>query len=358
MEKRVTIQDIAAEAGVSTGTVHRALKGKKGVSEPVRQRILDLCARHGYQANEAAAALKRGQIRLAAAFPGPEAGVNRYFYDSIWRGVRRQIDAMRGYRVELIELPFYAGTPRDQAAVLADCLDRYPDGLDGLLTTGQFDAHYLPVLARFRASGIPIVLACDDAPTCGRLACVQADHVTNGRMVGELLAAQLPANGTVLLCAGDLLLTSHSQTAEAFQAYLREYRPDLTCIPLHGYANEADLRLQLASLLASHPEITGAFSVCARLSALLIEQVTAQQRAGRIRIVASDLFAETAQALTDGVIQNILFKDPERQAAQAARLLCDAALSAQPVAQDVQYVESRILFRSNLHWYQEGRTGT
>lgn len=29
MKSRVTIKDIAAEAGVSTGTVHRALYGKK-----------------------------------------------------------------------------------------------------------------------------------------------------------------------------------------------------------------------------------------------------------------------------------------------------------------------------------------
>ena len=47
MEHRVTIKEIAAEAGVSTGTVHRALYGKKGLSEQTRQQILDLCARRG-----------------------------------------------------------------------------------------------------------------------------------------------------------------------------------------------------------------------------------------------------------------------------------------------------------------------
>ena len=45
MEHRVTIKEIAAEAGVSTGTVHRALYGKKGLSEQTRQQILDLRAR-------------------------------------------------------------------------------------------------------------------------------------------------------------------------------------------------------------------------------------------------------------------------------------------------------------------------
>ena len=49
MKSRVTIKDIAAEAGVSTGTVHRALYGKKGISDTVRHRILDICAAHDYQ---------------------------------------------------------------------------------------------------------------------------------------------------------------------------------------------------------------------------------------------------------------------------------------------------------------------
>lgn len=63
MEHRVTIKEIAAEAGVSTGTVHRALYGKKGLSEQTRQQILDLCARRGYRANSAGV---RAQAQRAA----------------------------------------------------------------------------------------------------------------------------------------------------------------------------------------------------------------------------------------------------------------------------------------------------
>ena len=74
---RVTIKDIAQEAGVSTGTVHRALYGKKGVSAAVRDRILALCARYGYHANLSASALKHGPVRVAAAFPSMD-GLNRF----------------------------------------------------------------------------------------------------------------------------------------------------------------------------------------------------------------------------------------------------------------------------------------
>ena len=71
MEHRVTIKEIAAEAGVSTGTVHRALYGKKGLSEQTRQQILDLCARRGYRANSAASALNPSARRLAGAVARP-----------------------------------------------------------------------------------------------------------------------------------------------------------------------------------------------------------------------------------------------------------------------------------------------
>ena len=82
MKKRVTIKDIAIEAGVSTGTVHRAIYGKKGVGEEVQKRIIDLCLKHGYRINTVASALKRGNLRIVAAFPAPE-GKNRFFYSSV-----------------------------------------------------------------------------------------------------------------------------------------------------------------------------------------------------------------------------------------------------------------------------------
>ena len=77
MKKRVTIKDIAIEAGVSTGTVHRAIYGKKGVGKEVQKRIIDLCLKHGYRINTVASALKRGNLRIVAAFPAPE-GKNRF----------------------------------------------------------------------------------------------------------------------------------------------------------------------------------------------------------------------------------------------------------------------------------------
>ena len=354
MRKRVTIKDIAEEAGVSTGTVHRAIYGKKGVTEEVRQRILDICAKRGYQTNTAASALKRGTVRIAAAFPGPDTN-NRFFYDNVWRGFRRQIAELHDYSLEIVELPYYAGTMNDQAAELEACYERYQGELDALITVGHFNAACRQVVHKYVDHGIPVFLACDDTPDCGRIACVQANYEITGRIVAELISSQLPAGSAVLLCAGDVLIPSHYRTVLGFEDYIRENKLDLTVIKIHGYDNADELRSRLMEALINHPEIRGAFSVSARLSVLLADLVAKMNRADEIRVIASDLFQETIQNMEAGIVKNIIYKDPESQAYLATKVMSEYLLKAQKPLNDIQYVESRVIFRSSLSLYTEDR---
>ena len=60
---RVTIIDVAAEAGVSPMTVSRALKNPRLVQEQSRQRILEAIDRLGYVPNQAASTLASARSR-------------------------------------------------------------------------------------------------------------------------------------------------------------------------------------------------------------------------------------------------------------------------------------------------------
>ena len=270
MEHRVTIKEIAAEAGVSTGTVHRALYGKKGLSEQTRQQILDLCARRGYRANSAASALKRSALRIAAAFPGPQEE-NSYFYGSVWHGFRRCMAELDDYNLEVLELPYYPGTERGQAETLNACFEQYGGKIDALLTVGPTEDTARRAVQRYSSAGTPVFFACDDAEGCGRIACVQADHDMAGRIAAELLSAQLSPGDAVLLCAGDAHTPSHYRMAAGFEAYLRENSVPLTLVRADGYHDKQELALRLRRTLAEDARISGAFSVSARLSVLLAD---------------------------------------------------------------------------------------
>jgi LacI family transcriptional regulator len=57
----VRITDVAAEAGVSVGTVSKALNGRADVSATTRDRVRDIAARLGFQPNQLARSLPTGR---------------------------------------------------------------------------------------------------------------------------------------------------------------------------------------------------------------------------------------------------------------------------------------------------------
>lgn len=60
MAGRVSIRDVAREAGVSTALASFALNGREGVAPATRERILDVARRLGYRADPLARALRTG----------------------------------------------------------------------------------------------------------------------------------------------------------------------------------------------------------------------------------------------------------------------------------------------------------
>ena len=125
MEHRVTIKEIAAEAGVSTGTiVHRALYGKKGLPSKRANRYW-ICA-HG-----AATAPRFRRVRAQAQRAAHRGRASRptgrklLFYGSVWHGFRRCMAELDDYNLEVLELPYYPGTERGQAETLNACFEQY-----------------------------------------------------------------------------------------------------------------------------------------------------------------------------------------------------------------------------------------
>lgn len=95
--KRVTISDIAREAGVSPGAVSFALNGRPGVSEQTRQRILAIAEQHSWQPSSTARALvgaKAGVIGLAVNRPARTLGTEAFFTELI-AGVQSSLAAQR-----------------------------------------------------------------------------------------------------------------------------------------------------------------------------------------------------------------------------------------------------------------------
>lgn len=142
MSAAVTIRDIARLAGVSPGTVSRALKNEPGLTEATRQMVLDAAHAQGYDFSN----LRRKRLRRISFLLHRQhhTAASSPFYSPVLQG------AEQACRQQGIVLSFMAVGPAD--GVAEQLRSHAPDAI---LCAGFFEPE---VLAALRASGKPLVL--------------------------------------------------------------------------------------------------------------------------------------------------------------------------------------------------------
>jgi LacI family transcriptional regulator, repressor for deo operon, udp, cdd, tsx, nupC, and nupG len=137
----VTIRDVANRAGVSIGTVSRALKNQTGLTEETRQQVLRSALELGYDTTN----LRPNKLRRVSFLTSrlPDLTINP-FYSPVLHGVE---DACRD---EEIVLSYISLRPGDRAVELVRRHEA-----DGLLCAGYFEPK---LIERIAAIGLPLVL--------------------------------------------------------------------------------------------------------------------------------------------------------------------------------------------------------
>ena len=94
---KVTIKDIAKTVGVNVSTVSRALNGKSGVSDELRQKILQVAKQMGYSPDMTATGLKKGRTKIIGVLI-PD--ISNPFFAQIVRGMEKVFNPV-GYHLLL-----------------------------------------------------------------------------------------------------------------------------------------------------------------------------------------------------------------------------------------------------------------
>lgn len=216
MVKRVTIRDVAREAGVSIALVsfvmnrdHRRADGSVAyrVSDETVARITEIAERLNYHPNSAASSLRSGRTRTIGVVVSDIA--NRFFSDIV-----RYIENVAysaGYTVLCASTDEQADKLESMLSVLTN------KGVDGLIIatcSGGADA-----VSRVVDSGLPVVLLDRDIAGLD-VSRVMLDNVRAGAMgVGKLYA-----NGyrRIELVSYDMGISSIGEREEGYRRAMRE----------------------------------------------------------------------------------------------------------------------------------------
>ena len=341
---KVTLKMIAAEAGVSIGTVARALNNRDGVNQITRQMILSVAERLDYHPGKLAGAPARKKaLRIGVAYPEMPGE----FYSLIDKGVADAANELADIGVIVESIRYEAQSPEIELARLSDLdVSKY----DGLAINSAGPA-IEAVIDRFIAFGLPVITFNTDAVNSSRLFYVGSNTRLSGRMGAEMLAMLMCHSGKVAVLGDFTRATPFIERFSGFCEYIQQNYPDIQIHPCaHASNSEDSMANSLIEMLNLIPDIGGAF--CTGYTSM-IGALEALRETGRddIRLVGYDVTKRSAEAVLDNRIDALIFQDPYQQGYKAAHLLARYLIDGVLPEKQQLYIENRFVLKSNIDIY-------
>ncbi|WP_428376053.1 LacI family DNA-binding transcriptional regulator [Lichenicoccus sp.] len=323
--KRITVHDVAAQAGVSLATVDRVLNGRRGVSEAMSQRVHSTIDRLGFTRDHFAASLATSRRhRFAFILPQPDGNS---FMHALHDMVLAQNKLLMTRRIQLGVMTY----PAFQATALACILESIDaQQTDGVAVVAVDAPRVRAALEQLQARGVAVITLVSDiasaGATPGRLHCIAIDNVAAGRVAGSLIG-RLNARraGRVAAIAGNLTLRDHSERHLGFSQVIgQEHRPLVLLPPAEGLDDGPATAAIVRRLLDTHADLIGLYSIGAGNRGI----IAALEQSGRqhdIVVVGHELTPHTRAALLRGAFDAVLHQSVADEITVAVEALRAAA---------------------------------
>jgi len=339
---RVTIHDVAREAGLSAATVDRVLNRLAGVRELTVARVEAAVRRLDYQPDRLAARLARARdYRFVFVLP---SGTNSFMAD-LAREVREASRRLVGERTA-VELVLVDVFDADKLAETLEAVGR--GGPDGVAVVALDHPSVREAVNGLADAGVPVITLVSDMPSSRRLHHVGIDNAAAGRTAASLVGRFVGRRpGKVGLVAGSLSLRDHAERHYGFAQVMAREHPQLTLLPVREGRDDYVLsEAAAAALLAEHPDLVALYNAGAGNRGV-VAAVEAAGRAGDLVVVAHELTAFTRRALVRGTIDAIISQDPGHEVRSAVRVLT-AQADGTPIVAGQERIRIDIFLRDNV----------
>ena len=303
MPKRITIKDIAHEAGVSVTTVAKALNNQTRISAETRQMILRTARLMGYTPNRSAQAMASREMTLAVIYPASPGE----FISYIERGFVRGAEELADFRVDMKLMSYSdlsaSGQINDHLRQLAAA----PRSVHGLVFfAGRYEEHYQVNLRHIIELGIPVLHLVTECGLPEALGIIRLHAEVAGAMAAQFLQMMIPSGRPAAILVGDRDLKVHSRCTDGFfrQAGLRQ----LPVVGVYETHDDKETAYRLTGrLMAEHPDLGGIY-VSSYNSVGVCEWFGDHQQQG-VKIIGHDLYPALVEKLETGVLCATLFQN-------------------------------------------------
>ena len=345
-----TLKDISARLNISATSVHRALTGKEGISDSLRELILATASEMGYEKNYVASSIKRKTIRIAVVLPQDQG----LYFQHIWRGIRNNADDVRALNVEVEE---YVCVDEDhQAEQIKMIADAGSAKYAGVITYCYGNvSKILYQILRLLSMNICTVLIDDELNEIEGVHSIPANAKVLGEVAAEFGSMITPEKGTVLVSQGRTDSHVLVNKIQAFRQYVETNKKGLRVVEVPGFSRKQEMDelvyRSICQMLKEHPDTVLYYALTSADNSYVVRAVEELGLQDQVSIIATDLNRESARYLREGKVKAVINQGAYAKGFAGMSLMIDCVVKHQDAPQRFN-CPIDVVLKSNLGFYE------
>lgn len=318
----ISIKQIAELAGVSRGTVDRALNDRPGIRPEIKQHVLTIAESLGYRSNRAGKLLGLHKTPICMGIQMPSEGND--FFNDIQAGLKLAEKELEDFGVSLQIRTMKGFSARKQAEQIRELTD---NGAQAIAFVPIDHPLIRQLLEELAAKGIPVMTFNTDIEHSVRLGYVGNDYVRSGETAAGLIGCIADFRDfNVLVLTGSVQMLGHNQRIAGFNKVIRAHYPNLHILDIHETEDDDQISFDLTTqALHDYPQLHAIYLTAGGVAGCC-RAISQAGLAGKIKVVGFDRTPSTEDYLQKGVMTATIEQEPFQQGYLAVKSLFDFLL--------------------------------
>jgi LacI family transcriptional regulator len=347
--KRVTIKDIAKQAGVSIGTVDRVLHHRGEVADATKEKILSLAESMNYQPNIFARALISQKVyNIAVLLPSPSH--NDMYWAKHLEGIKNTAHQLENYLFNVHVSHYDLHDGEDFVNKAKGVVESRPDGV---IFAPILKKESLILCADLDKLSIPYIFIDTNIEGANCLGFIGEDAFQSGRVAASLIDYGLHPDKDILIVniAKDLDNTQHlNMRNQGFISYFLDAGKNRGVkISLEIPSAEPSIVAEKLDSVFERNDNIGAIWVSGAKAYVIARHLDNINKRNLI-VLGYEIYEENVAFMQKNVIQYLIAQHPVKQSRKALRKMFNYLISNIPPSR-LEYQRIEIVNTENVRFY-------
>lgn len=343
----VTIKQIAEIAGVSAGTVDRALNNRGRVNPQVAEKIRIIAKELNYQPNTIAKSLsiRRKKMRIAVILHVEQ----NIFVDNILEGISKASSELKdaGFNISVKKCKDFDA--EYQLSLINKAVEEKADGIILIPINNEIIKNKINELHK---KDFPVVLLTSIIEDTEFLTYVGCNYKYSGQIACGIINLLTGGKANLAVIVPNLQMWSNNLRLQSIKKYMEKHYPGISIHKTVEVSNdEIDSYIQIKSMLEKNPEIDAIIYSSGAVSGGLRAIVELNQNK-KYKLITFDFTEAVKEGLQSGNIIFTIIQNPEEQGYKSVKILADYLIN-KVIPQKFSYVNTEIIIKESIKDFEK-----